>query len=67
MVDILGGVLLLLLYILVISAPLLLVIWFVRTLARIRRDQATAVRILASIEAELRTARAVRERWDSQK
>lgn len=42
--------------------PLVLLAWLVRTVVAMRRDQATMVRLLASIESEVR-AFGDRERW----
>lgn len=61
--EYLGPVVLILIQIVTIALPILVLVWFVRTLMDIRREQAQLVTLVASIEAELR-ARGDRDRWD---
>lgn len=62
MEDFLGAALFLMFQLAAFVLPLLVLAWFVRTLAQMRRDQARLLALVASIEAELR-ARGDRERW----
>jgi len=55
LLETVGAVGFLLLVVLVYLAPLVIVVWLVRTLASMRRDQARLVALVESIETEMRT------------
>ena len=60
--DILGGIVLVLMAVGVYGIPMLVLAWFVRTFALMRRDQQRMLDLLASIESEVR-AHGDRSRW----
>lgn len=64
--DVFGSLGFLLLFAALYALPLLLIVWFVRTLSQLQRDQERLVRLVASIEEETRR-RATQELWNRER
>lgn len=60
--EILGGIAGVILVVVLYGMPMLVLAWFVRTFALMRRDQQRMLELLASIESEVR-AHGTRARW----